>query len=127
MGEHSPAVEADLARFYGVDLVDLYRGRISLRKVYSLVSSLPYDSATHKAVLGEAAAWGSIEHLLAATVDELRVSNWLFQRVNFEQNPPTPAPEPLPRPGLSSAPEPEPEHTKFLTATELRSYLAGLG
>lgn len=37
-------MEADLQRFYNIDLVDLYRGKLSLRKLSILVEHLPSDS-----------------------------------------------------------------------------------
>jgi hypothetical protein len=42
---HSDALEADLQRFYGVDLGDLWRGRLSLRRLSALVRYLPPGSA----------------------------------------------------------------------------------
>lgn len=38
-------MEADLQRYYGVDLADLWRGRLSLRKISVLVTHLPPGSA----------------------------------------------------------------------------------
>lgn len=38
-------MEADLLHFYGVDLVDWYRGTISTRRVVNLVWQLPQESA----------------------------------------------------------------------------------
>lgn len=42
-------MEADLLRFYGVDLSDYYRGGLSLRRLSVLIHSLPSDSATARA------------------------------------------------------------------------------
>jgi hypothetical protein len=43
--EHPDALEADLQRFYGVQLGDLWRGRLSLRRLSVLVQYLPPGSA----------------------------------------------------------------------------------
>ena len=45
-------IEADLQRVYGVDLVDLYRGLITPRRVWVLISQLPPGSNLARAVGG---------------------------------------------------------------------------
>ncbi|RAV34925.1 hypothetical protein [Corynebacterium heidelbergense] len=50
--QHSPEVEADLLRFYGVDYRDRWRGRLSIRRLLVLVRGLPDDSAYKSAVGG---------------------------------------------------------------------------
>ena len=62
-------VEADLHRWYHVDLVDLYRGRLSLRKVGVLVRHLPAESHTIEKLSGNP-AW-SLEAIL---LDDLRMA-----------------------------------------------------
>jgi hypothetical protein len=42
---YGEAIEADLA-FRGVDLLDFYRGTMSARRLWALVSNLPPESAT---------------------------------------------------------------------------------
>jgi hypothetical protein len=54
-------VEADLQRFYQVDLVDMYRGRISVRKVAVLVLNLPRAAQTWIAYGGWSAVSGEVE------------------------------------------------------------------
>jgi len=44
--DDADVVEADLQRFYGVDLAAYWRGELSLRRLSVLVSRLPADSAT---------------------------------------------------------------------------------
>lgn len=46
--EASDAVEADLQRFYGVDLADYWRGGLSIRRLSVFLSNLPPDSAVHR-------------------------------------------------------------------------------
>lgn len=38
-------MEADLARYYQIELADLWRGRLSLRRLFVLLRWLPYESA----------------------------------------------------------------------------------
>ncbi|XVV05327.1 hypothetical protein ACQPW3_08025 [Actinosynnema sp. CA-248983] len=58
------ALEVDFLR-YGVDLLDLYRGTLSYRRVCALVAHLPDDAAVWRAA-GPDAGWTRPEVLLAA-------------------------------------------------------------
>lgn len=49
MVHHPDALEADLQRVYGLDLLDLWRGKLSLRKLSVLVTHLPPGSAVWSA------------------------------------------------------------------------------
>lgn len=49
---HRRALEADLLRFWQVDLLDLHRGLLSWRRLLVLVAMLPADSATLAALNG---------------------------------------------------------------------------
>lgn len=88
--EHGDALEADFQRFYGIDIVDLYRGTLSPRKAQALALYLPPGAAVWQEA-GTDTAWGTTEYLLAEAVDTLRMANW--QRGGKGQKP-----EPLPRP-----------------------------
>jgi hypothetical protein len=65
-------VEADLQRFYQLDLADMYRGALTVRKVAVLVMNLPRGAQTWMAVGGrgaistEAEAGWLVEHALYA-------------------------------------------------------------
>lgn len=72
-------MEADLARYHHIDLVDLYRGELSLRKVHVLVTHLPHDSALVK-TLSDAPVFGLTDYLLA----DLWV---LLAKANFQDMP----------------------------------------
>lgn len=63
--EHADAVEADLQRYYHVDLRDLWRpGRqVTWRRVAVLLRHVPHDAAT-RALLGGWATWSLTDHLL---------------------------------------------------------------
>jgi hypothetical protein len=92
-----------------VDLLDRYRGRLSARRLRVLIEHLPRDSALVRALHGEDAEWGLPEHLLAATVDQLAVGNWLFASAHTPENASPPErPTPVSRPGID---EPEPAET----------------
>jgi hypothetical protein len=97
-------VEADLLRFYGVDLLDHYRDRLTARRLRVLIQHLPRESALARALHGEEAGWGLTEHLLASAVDQLAAGNWMFAAVHTPEdgNPPE-RPESIPRPGLDTA------------------------
>jgi hypothetical protein len=59
--QHGEALEADLQRFYQVDLADMYRGRVSVRKVSVLASHLPRGSAVGVRIGGAAAISEEVE------------------------------------------------------------------
>jgi len=97
-------VEADLLRFYGVDLLDYHRGRLSARRLRVLIQHLPKEAALVRTVRGEEADWGLAEHLLAAAVDQLAAGNWLFAAAHTpEDRDPPQRPDPVPRPGSDRA------------------------
>ncbi|MGW0535637.1 hypothetical protein [Streptomyces sp. NPDC003032] len=102
MEEHAEALEADLLRHYGVDLLGWHRGELSSRRLAVLVRHLPRDSAFRSAHDGEAAEWSLTDHLLAAVVDHLAIANWMFASVNRDEDEAAPeAPQPVPRPGAN--------------------------
>jgi hypothetical protein len=65
LDEHGDAIEADLLRFYRVDLLDLYRGTLSPRRLGVLISALPAKSALVRALNGGEPPWSRLEHLIA--------------------------------------------------------------
>jgi hypothetical protein len=100
--QHAEAIEADLLRYYGVDLHDYHRGRLSARRLRVLIQHLPRDAALVRAVHGGDAEWGLAEHLLAAAVDQVALGNWLFATAHTpEQASPPDRPAPVPRPGIA--------------------------
>lgn len=62
--DHTDAVEADLQRFYGVDLGDLWRGRLSVRRLSVLIAHLPPGSAVWAAENGIPYGWSLTDVLL---------------------------------------------------------------
>ncbi|MEV0494783.1 hypothetical protein [Streptomyces atratus] len=107
--EHAEAIEADLLRHYGVDLLDWHRGRLSSRRLALLVQHMPRDSALARELHGEAAEWTVVEHLLAHVVDQLREAKCMFALVNRDED--TDAPEPCPVPARPRSP-PRPNLTR---------------
>jgi len=102
--EYGEAVEADLQRFYGVDLRDLWRpgGSLTWRRLRALVVSLPVESALSAALPDRDAdddtpaprpRWSHTDHLLADVFDAVTAGNW--QRAG---DPKAPRPQPYPRP-----------------------------
>ncbi|MEU6141397.1 hypothetical protein ABZ848_13635 [Streptomyces sp. NPDC047081] len=92
-----------------MDLLDFHRGRLTSRRLAVLVRHLPRDSATLRALHGEAADWTVTDHLLAAAVDQLAEANWMFATVNRDEDAePLEYPTPIPRPGAREA-EPDSE------------------
>lgn len=100
--EYTGEVEADLQRYYGLPLTDAYTGRLSWRRLLNLLTNLPPESALGRRRAGP---WGLVEQLLAATVDELRVSNW--QRAQMGTKERIKPPKPIPRPGVEDKPKPK--------------------
>lgn len=93
--EHGEAIEADLTEYYGVDLADVFRGRLSWRRLGVLIRGLPVESrltATLPHVEaddddGPVARWTHAEYLMADLYD-------LLLAVNSSQEQPKPYPRP---------------------------------
>ncbi|MGV9693326.1 hypothetical protein ACWDUX_29950 [Streptomyces sp. NPDC003444] len=98
---HPEELEADLLEFFGVDLLDLWHGRLSIRRIGVLVKSLlrKPGRSTLAMVMDETAEWGTTDHLLARISDALETSNYMFLQVNSAEDAEIPLPEPIPRPG----------------------------
>ena len=74
--EHGEALEADFQRVYELDLLDLYRGRISPRKAALLALKLPAGSAVWQE-MGGPLAWTSQDYFAAAQLHAQQVANWM--------------------------------------------------
>lgn len=100
LSEHGEAIEADLQRFYGLDIRDLFRPGAGLtwRRLRALIMGLPAESALHRSMGGEDAVWTLQTQLLAAVHDRLSEANW--QRGNAGSKTPSRRPSPIPRPGF---------------------------
>ncbi|MGW0823336.1 hypothetical protein [Streptomyces sp. NPDC002845] len=107
-----------MLRYYGTDLLDWHRDRLSSRRLSVLIKHLPRDSALNRELHGEAAEWAVTDHLLAAVVDHLAAANWMFASVNSDEDadPPEP-PVPVPRPGDTAEEPEEPEEPEVPPVT----------
>lgn len=87
-------MEADLAHHYQVDVVDLWRGRITLRRLATLTMQLPAGGQLWQAT-GGARAWSDTYAGLVATHHGLSILAW--QQTEDGQKgkkPPSPAEPP---------------------------------
>ncbi|WP_198940488.1 hypothetical protein [Micromonospora sp. CB01531] len=62
--DHADAVEADLQRYYQIDLADLWRGRLTLRRLATLLRYLPIGAATLGTYGDPDAGWTRTDYLL---------------------------------------------------------------
>lgn len=86
MVEYHEELEIDLLP--DVDLLDLWRGKLSFRRLALLIRHLPATSALVRSIepdVAAAAEWGSVNYQLADLFDA-------FARINFDK------PKPYPRP-----------------------------
>lgn len=73
--EYSKPIESDLSRYHQRDLLDLYRGDLTVRKALVLIDHLPPGAALWRA-MGLDNTWTEEAHLLALVVDVLQAANW---------------------------------------------------
>jgi hypothetical protein len=121
-------LEADLLEFFGIDFLDLWRGRLSIRRVGVLIHSLMSKPgrSTLLMAIDERAKWAERDYLLARISDALELSNYLFIKANVsdEDTRDLDFPTPIPRPG---EPEPQPgSQPEFSDAQELTSFFGRL-
>lgn len=69
VAEYTPELEADFQRFYGIDLADLWTGKMSPRRAWNLVENLPAGAALWQAI-GGPNAW---------TGEEYALHSWLWK------------------------------------------------
>lgn len=74
---HGGALRADLQRYYGLDLVDLWRGTLSPRRVWQLSEYLPMDSALSAVLAGDLQFrdWNLQTQLIAHLLNVVRVAD----------------------------------------------------
>ena len=125
LDEYAYEIEADFQDIYhGLDLLDLYRGKLSLRKVHSLIQRLlkmPGKSALLMAC-DETAEWGTTEHLLARLIDEVQIDFWAYASGMSDED--VPKPDPIPRPGVKE--EEEPEEKEFASPQQVAQFMASI-
>lgn len=79
--DHTDAVEADLQRYYGVDLADLWRSGLSVRRLSVLVAGLPAEALSVAAITGVPREWADVTPWLL---------NYLIQYHTGEPHPAAP-------------------------------------
>lgn len=125
--EHGDVVEADLQRTYGVDLVDLWRGELTLRRVRVLLENLPPDSTTAYALAGAESGglegWRLTDVLLGRLADELALYRWQWESYHLnpkKQRPRAQPPSVLPE---VNPKHPEPESIPVVSPHRLGSFV----
>jgi hypothetical protein len=113
-----------LLQHFGVDLLDLWRGRLSLRRLNVLIGSLLRQAGRSvlAAAVDESAEWSESEYILARISDALDLSNWLFYQANSGEGAESvEAPTPLPRPGQEESSF-EPETPSYASTDEVMDF-----
>ncbi|MEV3860711.1 hypothetical protein AB0J38_41180 [Streptomyces sp. NPDC050095] len=120
--EFTSELEADLLEFFGIDLLDVWRGRLSLRRIGVLIDALVKKPgrSTLLAAMDERASWSESDYLLARVSDALELSNFLFLKANAEQSDDLELPDPVARPG-DPEPQPVPE-PEFASSGEVSAF-----
>ncbi|MEU6389961.1 hypothetical protein [Streptomyces sp. NPDC046939] len=126
--EFPDELEADLLEFFDVDLLDLWRGRLSLRRIGVLINSLVAKPgrSTLLMAMDHRANWAESDYMLARVSDALELSNYLFLKANVDEDDARALelPPPITRPG---DPEPQPEQQpEFSDARELTEFFGRL-
>lgn len=122
--EHFDAVEADFARFYGVDLPAALWGPepVTYRRLAVLVRGIPAESALGFATGGYRPGWGATEELLAVLAELVDLGNRTFFRVNSKRGAQQPRPIEIPRP---PDPNEEPKKRRPATSEDLKALFGG--
>jgi len=83
---HGAALRADL-QMYGLDLADVWRGRLAPRRVLDLVEHLPDDSALQAQMRGgrHHRGWTVAAYLAAAAVDAEHDTAWVVASANSKK------------------------------------------
>ena len=107
-------MEADLLRYYSIELVDLWRGRLSFRRLALLIRHLPSDSWTQTKLRDENenelvepdtdaprsfGPWALENYQLAQLRDEIAALRFVVAHTAGNKDYPEPAP--TPRPGAN--------------------------
>lgn len=78
-----------MQREYQVDVCDLWRGTLSLRKLRVLLDGLPADSKTARAfaeIDDELASWSLTDALLGRLADELALLRWQWESAHLAKH-----------------------------------------
>lgn len=75
LAERGEALEADLQRYYGLDLADMWRGKITPRKVAVLAIHLPPGAAIRRTGPDDL-HWSHESQVLVSLFDQIRHLSW---------------------------------------------------
>lgn len=122
--EHFDAVEADFARFYGLDLPGLLWGPepVTYRRLSVLVRGIPAESALGVSTGGYRPGWGATEELLALLAELVDAGNRTFFRVHSKRGAQQPKPLEITRP---PDPNEAPKERRPATSEDLRAIFGG--
>jgi hypothetical protein len=115
--EFPEEIEADLHRYYGLNLGLFFvpGSGLSWRKLLVLIGHLPPESTLNTAIRNsmpaeevlanfgdpEKAPWSPLESLVASLIDEVRQLAWMYASSHSDAT--IKRPEPLPRPGVGKS------------------------
>lgn len=104
VNEFGGELEADFLEFYRIDLLDAWRGDLSLRRVLVLVEQLTHTSGSRyrAAALKDDMfhGWGRAETLAADLIDRVAALSYITARANGGK---PRKPEPYPRPQVNTS------------------------
>lgn len=97
---HGGPLRADLQRYYGLDLADIWRGTLAPRRVWNLSEHLPEDAALAASLAGgpEHRGWTLQTYLLAHLLNSVRFADANNVRVNGGKLKSDPKPVQTPQP-----------------------------
>lgn len=107
-----------------MDLLDLWRGRLSFRRLGVFIKSLLKKPGRSMLLMAmdESAEWDVEEYLLARISDALELSNYLFIQANSaEDAEPIELPEPIERPGQPQEVKQKPK-PQFASGQEVAAF-----
>lgn len=102
--------------------MDVFRGRLSWRKLAMLLAHLPADSACARLV-NDGDPWDTSQHLLAMIADGVHEVAWVTAQANSREK--VARPEPIPRPGRKGGRGHQPDHKtkrKHASIEDLRRF-----
>lgn len=122
--EHFDAVEADFARFYGLDLPALLWGPepVTYRRLAVLVRGIPAESALGFSTGTYRPGWGPTEELLAIVAEVVDYGNRLYFKAHSKRGAQQPKPLAITRPPDPNAP---PKKRRKATSEELKELFGG--
>lgn len=117
-----------MQRHYQVDLADLWRGQLSLRRLRVLVTYLPPDSLTARAVGGvddgPLAGWDLSDVLVGRVADELALLRWQWESAHIDTKKTQPRKRPPSiLPDVSPTPTTDPERAPVVSPHRLGGFL----